>query len=100
MQPKKLLPLKKFLSGILAFGLILGLLAVPGRTGLSAPQEMNAFILQGQNVDRLIQVVEANGGRVTSRLDVIHGIGAELPPGAAARLEQDPAVRAMVPIAQ
>ena len=41
--------------------------------------EMESFIVQGDNVDEVANLVEDYGGSITSRLELINGVAALLP---------------------
>jgi serine protease AprX len=54
--------------------------------------QFGSFIVQGADLETVSQLVEANGGEVTSRLDLINGVGALLPVKSVAHLLTDPQV--------
>jgi subtilisin family serine protease len=77
---------------------MLALFAVPGSAaGISTSPARRSVIVQGPDLDRVVNLIRQWGGRVTSRLDIIHGVGAELSPAAIARLKSDPAITAITP---
>ena len=47
---------------------------------------LTSFIIQGKNVDEVERIVESYGGDITSRLEIISGVAANLSPGIAPRL--------------
>jgi subtilisin family serine protease len=51
-----------------------------------------AVIVQGLNADHAAALVTQYGGEVTSRLDIIDGVGARVPAGALAALRQAPGI--------
>ena len=59
--------------------------------------QLGSFIVQGTDLETVSQVVEANGGEVTSRLELINGVGALLPMQSVAHLLADPQVTAVTP---
>jgi len=72
------------------------LLPLAGSTG-SVLSSQQSFIIQGNNIDQLVELVEAYGGTVTSRLEIIDGIGATLPAKVVTALMANPAVIAVTP---
>ncbi len=86
--------LSRLISGLAVLGLMAALFMVPGSApaAAAAPQSV---IVQGQNMNLVVGAVERAGGSVTSRLDVIHGVGALLTPAAVAQLRADPAILAV-----
>lgn len=57
--------------------------------------ESASFIVQSSSAANAARLVEKYGGQVTSRLDLIHGVGAQLPSAALALLEHEPGVTAL-----
>jgi len=66
----------------------------------SQAASLQSYIVQGPDVDLLITLVRTHGGEVTSRLDVIGGIGARLPESEVAGLQSHPAISSITPNAQ
>jgi serine protease AprX len=86
---------RQWLLTSLSIVLIVSMLAMvldlkPSNGGL-----MQSYIVQGQDVNRVVQLVERYGGTVTSRLDIIHGVGAMLSAPAAASLRSEAAITAI-----
>ncbi len=86
--------LSRLISSLAVLGLMAALFTVPGSVpaAAAAPQSV---IVQGQNMNLVVGAVERAGGSVTSRLDVIHGVGALLTPAAVAQLRANPAIIAV-----
>ena len=85
------------LSIILALSMAAALLIVPGNTPSLAYGETASYIVQGASADRVAGLVEARGGTITSRLDIIHGVGANLSPEAVSALQTEPGITAVTP---
>jgi len=66
----------------------------------SQAASLQSYIVQGPDVYLLITLVRTHGGEVTSRLDVIGGIGARLPESEVAGLQSHPAISSITPNAQ
>lgn len=95
MNAKRSLRRERILSLVLVLSLLLGLLCVPSsQPARSAGGE--SYIVQAASAERASSLVEAAGGEVTSRLDLINGVGARLSQAAAAALRADPAVTGLV----
>ncbi|HEX6303768.1 MAG TPA: hypothetical protein VFZ76_06235, partial [Anaerolineales bacterium] len=62
--------------------------------------EMESFIVQGDNVDEVANLVEDYGGSITSRLELINGVAALLPRSVADRVRATPGITALSPNAQ
>jgi serine protease AprX len=88
---------KQALSIALTILLVISFLAVPGSVRPQNAGALASYIVQGLNSAQAAQLVEAYGGTVTSRLDIIDGVGALLTPQTLARLRRDPAIRAVTP---
>ncbi|HEX7974371.1 MAG TPA: S8 family peptidase [Anaerolineales bacterium] len=68
----------------------------PGQVSAQASAGSLSYIVQGKEVSRLAGLVEKYGGTVTSRLEIIRGVGALLSPEAAASLKNEPGVIAVI----
>src|SRR5574341_2377246 len=86
--------LSRLISSLAVLGLMAALFTVPGSAPAAAVARQSV-IVQGQSLNLVVGAVERVGGIVTSRLDVIHGVGALLPADAIARLKADPAIIAI-----
>ncbi|HEX7976217.1 MAG TPA: hypothetical protein VF498_17540, partial [Anaerolineales bacterium] len=84
-------------SIVMTFVILASFFWVPGSTANSVYPKSNSYIIQGNDLEGLARLVNAVGGRVTSRLPVIHALGASLPEQAAARLQAEPAVTRIFP---
>jgi serine protease AprX len=91
--------LNRFVSISVALSLTMALMLVPGSAPAAAATRQSV-IVQGQPLEAVVGAVERAGGTVTSRLDVINGVGALLTPAAAAGLRADPAITAIAPNAE
>jgi serine protease AprX len=54
-------------------------------------------IVQGTDITTLVNVIERNGGEVTSSLAIIHGVGAKIPKASIQKILTDPAVSRVFP---
>ncbi len=59
------------------------------------PTQAQSFIVQGQSTEAVTHLVEQHGGKVTSRLDIINGVGAELTEASKAALLAEPLIAAI-----
>lgn len=84
-----------FIRGLILF-VIFGMLAV--RVPASSP--LQSYIVQGKSVDQVVELVESYGGEVTSRLYVIHGVGARLTQQAATALRSTAGITSIFPNAE
>jgi serine protease AprX len=85
----------RFLNLVVALTLIAacmaGFMAAPAAAnGAGAAQ--TSYIIQGSSPARLAELVARYGGEITSTLDIIHGVAATLPAGAAASLASEPGI--------
>ena len=87
---KKSLQVATLFLSFLAIVLMLGFLSNP-------TQLKESYIVQGYDVDEVAGLVEAHRGIVTSRLDVIRGVGALLPETAVAQLSHHNAIFQVIP---
>ncbi len=87
---KKSLWLVTLMGTFLALTLMLGLLAY-------GSQPRHSYIVQGNNVDEVVGLVESQKGLITSRLNVIHGVGALLSDRAVAYLGNNEAITQIIP---
>ncbi len=70
---------------------------------MSAPtrrEEMHSVIIQGEDVERIAQLVEGYGGRITSKLPIIDSVGAIVPESAVHLLSSCSEVTAIYPNAR
>ena len=86
--------LRNTFTGGLILIIICSLLA-PGSLTQSAATQ--SYIVQGNTVDQVVELVERYGGEVTSRLHVIQGAGALLTPQAAAALRSEASILSVFP---
>ncbi|MBI3242523.1 MAG: hypothetical protein HYZ49_09545 [Chloroflexi bacterium] len=91
---------KRIASTMIALSLIAALLAAPSRAPALASASPQSYIVQGGNIDRLSGIVERYGGTVTSRLEIIHAVGALLSPSVISRLQTEPGITAVTPNTQ
>jgi serine protease AprX len=89
--------MKRVLSFALTFLFVVSFLAVPGSVRRQAAAVSASYIVQGLDPDQVAQAVEACGGTVTSRLDIIDGVGALLTPSILETLSRNPAIRSITP---
>ena len=86
-----------FLQRIISATLILVVFAAVVSPSVNSQRTMagQSVIIQGADVNQLLQLVEQHGGRVTSRLDIINGVGAVVPAAALQTLQANPLVKAI-----
>ncbi len=94
------LHLNRLTSALIALALVITLLAVPSSTPTLAPASSQSYIVQGADTDQVSGIVERYGGVVTSRLDIIHGVGATFSPVIVSRLLAEPGITAVTPNTQ
>lgn len=82
----------KILARVIAFVVVLSLLAAPGVPVTKAAAPMQSYIVMGETTDQVVSLVEQLGGQVTSKLDIINGAGAMLTAEAAAKLAAQPGI--------
>ncbi|MFZ6030559.1 MAG: S8 family serine peptidase, partial [Chloroflexota bacterium] len=58
---------------------------------------VQSYIVQGSDVEQVVRLVEKYGGEVTSRLDLIGGVGATLPLRSVAALQAEAGISAVFP---
>jgi serine protease AprX len=75
--------------------LMLVMLVVTGAGGIpvARPETGAAYIVQGFDTAETVRLVEQAGGVVTSRLDIIHAVGAHLSPAALTSLRGNPRIQ-------
>lgn len=75
--------------------MMLVMLVVTGAGGMPAarPETGAAYIVQGYDTAETVRLVEQAGGVVTSRLDIIHAVGARLSPAALTSLRGNPRIQ-------
>jgi serine protease AprX len=81
----------KGIAFLIILSLCASLLVVPGMASVS----QLSYIVQGSDVELVASLVARYGGRVTSRLDIIQGVGAELSASAVSQLLLEPAITAV-----
>jgi serine protease AprX len=87
----------KIVSGVLILAFTLALCVVPGVSPASAGTPAadiayDSVIVQGKDTQQVVQLVLRHGGVITSRLDIIHGVGALVPTGEKAVLASEPGI--------
>ncbi|HEX6384121.1 MAG TPA: S8 family peptidase [Anaerolineae bacterium] len=88
-----------FLAG--AFLLVLALLLLSGPGSHQAPAAANqSYIVQGRDIEQVVQLVQKYNGTVTSRLSIIGGVGAILPVNQVSRLQAEPDITNVMPNAE
>ena len=76
MKTKSLFARSIYLLIVFIFLATLFVPAASAQTGAS--NQYSSYIVQGTNVDVVVELVERYGGTVTSRLEIINGVGATL----------------------
>jgi serine protease AprX len=89
--------LNHMLSITLIILLVISFLAVLGSVRANPAQVAASYIVQGLDSDQVTQAVEACGGTITSRLDIIDGVGALLTSQMVEVLRADPDIRSIIP---
>ncbi|MEJ2597625.1 MAG: S8 family peptidase [Anaerolineales bacterium] len=87
--------IKQVLSISLIVLLVFSFLAIPGSVSSQNTGTTASYIVQGLDSGQVARAVETRGGIVTSRLDIIDGVGALLTPQMVNALRSDPAIRAI-----
>ncbi len=90
---KTIQTLKKLALFSIAFLLVISSVELPSQKF----QNFESFIVQGNNTDQVASLIKTYGGSITSRLEVINGVGALLPKSVATRLLDEPAISAITP---
>ena len=85
---------------LIAFVFLATLLVTPASTAQMASSELSSYIVQGSDVDQVVSLVEQYGGEITSRLDIINGVGATLSQAAVNQLLTEAAISAITPNGQ
>jgi len=94
MKPQKL----SQLSRVMMIGLIIIMLAtLSGGMPTAAPSNQSSYIIQATNTDLAEQLVQKYGGSITSRLDIIHAVGANLPDESISLIRQEQGILAITP---
>ncbi|MBN1538143.1 MAG: S8 family peptidase [Anaerolineales bacterium] len=83
---KKLIIIRQ-ITLVIIFGLMLSLTAPAGSLVFNGSQAQ--YIIRGSDLDHVVSLVEKYGGSVTSRLEIINGVGATLPQGAISLLKSE-----------
>ena len=86
----KITTTRRWAIWLVLFGLIASL---PGAAASGHP--VQTYILQGDSAEQVAALVESAGGTVTSQLDIIHGVAAQLTPEAASRLKRAAGIRGL-----
>ncbi len=89
--------LKHASSIVLTILLVISFLAVPGSVRPNPSSATASYIVQGLDSGQVARAVEACGGKVTSRLDIIDGVGALLTSQMVEALHRDPVIRSITP---
>ncbi len=87
----------RLISWVVVLSLALAVLISPAARGATGSTATQSYIVQGSGVEQVVRLVLKHGGTVTSRLELIDGVGALLTPEAAAQLLQEPDVNAVTP---
>ena len=87
--------LSRLTSAITALALVVTALAIPASAPMLASTGAQSYIVQGPGVDQVSRIVERYGGTVTSRLDIVQGVGALLSPSVISRLLAEPGITAV-----
>jgi serine protease AprX len=95
MNTQKIHTFRRFASLALLLALLAGLLAAP--TSASTPAATQSYIVQGADLEQVAAAVERYGGSITSRLDIINGLTADLPAEVLDELRADPAIQSVTP---
>ncbi len=61
------------------------------------PTELTSYIIKGSNLETISSLVTANGGQVTSHLELISSVGALLPENVVTRLLSEPEITSIYP---
>lgn len=88
----KMMKLKTIFIWIVCTIMMVSLAIGPGAVPAAAQQ---SYIVQGQSTAQVVSVVEAHGGTITSRLDIIKGAGALLTEQAAEQVRNEPGIKAV-----
>jgi serine protease AprX len=75
-------------------------LLIPAGGSLISASDTASYIVQGSDVDTVAALVEQYGGTVTSRLEIIRGVGATLPVSAVEALRSEGAITQITPNGQ
>jgi serine protease AprX len=99
MNTIKIFKLKQYISIGLGIILILTLIGIPGSSFVSTitKSQESSYIIQGKSMDAVVELVEKYEGTVTSRLEIINGVAAILPPSAIAHLLAEPMITTITP---
>lgn len=97
MNTQNIYKLRKYLSIGLGIILIFTLIGIPGSSIGSTTTQSSSYIIQGKSIDVVVELVEKYEGTVTSRLEIINGVAANLTPSAVAHLLAEPMITAVTP---
>jgi len=86
---------KGFVVLLVSFILLSLLSGLPGETRAYQAQSEANYLVQGKEIELLEDLIPKYGGRVTSRLEIIHSVGAWLPSQAVQALLQESGVLAI-----
>ncbi len=87
---------RRFITSLITLLLVLSMTG-SGHAAEVGPTQAQSFIVQGQSTTTAIRLVEQHGGTVTSRLDIVNGVGAQLTEAAKAALLAEPGITAITP---
>ena len=87
------LTFNRLIAWLVVFNLLVTLLVGP----VSAHAEAESFIIQGNDIHLVAQLVESYGGNITSQLELIHGVGALISPAVISQLRAEPGITAITP---
>jgi len=90
---KSTLPLLMLIVAILA--LVMG--QAGGMPVSASPELASSYIIQAANTALAVQLVQAHGGEITSTLDIIHGVAADLTTSELAALKLEEGIIAITP---
>ncbi len=91
--PETIRRIKRFI------GLLLVLVLLASFTVITPtpPATFGSFIIKGSNLEAVSRLVSANGGQITSRLELIDSLGVLLPVNAVARLQAETEIISVTP---
>ncbi len=70
---------------------------IPSASKASNVVAYRSYIVQGTDAGQVARLVEAAGGKITSRLDVVNGVGALISPQVASDLAAQPGISSVFP---
>jgi hypothetical protein len=87
------LTFNRMIAWIVVFNLLVTVLVGP----VSIHAEAESFIIQGNDIHLVAQLVESYGGNITSQLELIHGVAALISPAVISRLRAEPGITSITP---